>query len=90
MLQGAVDDAGPFQHFLIRHRTVEGHGVPVPLVEVVAPRVMVAYRPGRSAVRPGSHLRLTLPGAGPSDTSANLPSAILKDRRLITERVVLC
>src|SRR5260370_35414076 len=30
---GMIDE---FQYFLVRHRTVERHGVPVPLVEMVA------------------------------------------------------
>src|SRR6266516_4677487 len=39
---------------------------------------MAAYRPRTSAARPRSHLRPTLCGSGPSDTSANIRPATLK------------
>src|SRR6266516_2064059 len=82
---GMIDE---FQHLLLRHRTVESHGVPVPLVEVVAggDGRITAAQVGRQAgialeadaarCRAQRHQREHLPGD-------------LEDGHFITERVVL-
>src|SRR5260370_6340867 len=81
---GMMDE---FQYFLVRHRTVERHGVPVPLVEMVArsdSRITAAQVRGKAWIA----FKADAAGCRAERQQREHPAADLEDGHLITEWVV--
>src|SRR5260221_10408741 len=81
---GMIDE---FQYFLVRYRTVERHGVPVPLVEMVArsdSRITAAQVRGKAWIA----FKADAAGCRAERDQRELPAGDLEDGHLITEWVV--